>query len=105
LFELFVRGHSRTSTVNAGPHRGGGNGNRSAPDRRAVACRERFCGNRFAGGGNRIGNWNGQRFSGQRFAKQSTTLERQHWSNNHGKQQLELASSRRILFSSMLVFR
>jgi len=73
-----------TSTVNAGPHRGGGNGNRSAsrPARGGVS-RAFVGGNRFVGGGNRIGNWNGQRFSGQRFANNPQHWSGQHWSNNH----------------------
>ena len=72
-----------TSTVNAGPHRGDGNGNRfgSSPARGGVS-RPFVGGNRFVGGGNRIGNWNGQRFNGQRFVG-NRNWSGQHWSSNH----------------------
>lgn len=72
-------------TVNAGPHRGGG-GNRVASMPARGGMVRAFGGNRFVGGGNRIGAWNGQRFSGQRFVANRNwngNWNGQHWNGNH----------------------
>ena len=73
-----------TSSVNAGPHRGGGHHVASVPARGAMA-------RPFVGGSSRIGAWNGQRWSGrhfvgsQRFSGQRFNGQRwngSHWGNN-----------------------
>lgn len=74
-----------TSTVDAGPHRNGGN-NRvaSRPARVGGGVARTFgSGNRFVGGGNRIGNWNGQRFSGQRFVGNRNFGSNRNWSGRN----------------------
>ena len=77
-----------TSTVNAGPHRGGGNGNHfaSRPARSGGVSRSFVGGNRFVGGGNRVGGWNGQHLNRQRFAS-GQNWNGQHWNGQNWNHQ------------------